>query len=77
MSARDGSNLVVLDKLKQAAKQLDDDQVIFKIVVKSDGTMEWKTPRTGDPLMDEILARGWIDKARETLLQARQSPLVT
>lgn len=77
MSVGDGTKLVSLDKLKQAAKQIDDEKVIFKIVVNSDGTMEWKTPRTGDPLMDEILARGWIDKARETLLQARQSPLVT
>lgn len=75
MSA-DGKGPVSLTKLREAAKQLDEDQIAFKVIVYLDGRMEWKGPDVGDPLTNELLVRGWLDKVRETLLQAHPPPRI-
>lgn len=63
-----------LHRLREAAKQLDEEKVAFRIVVYTDGTMDWKTPQTGDPLTNELLARGWMDKVRDVLLTIMKNP---
>ena len=68
----EGKGPVSLHKLREAAKQLDEEKIAFRIVVYTDGTMDWKTPDAGDPLTNELLARGWFDKVRETILAAMQ-----
>jgi hypothetical protein len=50
--------------------------VIFSVVVHADGTVRWTSPKTGDPMTDEILKRGWLDKVREiATVPPRPSPL--
>ena len=39
--------------------------IIFSVQVYADGTVRWRSPQTGDPMTDEILKRGWLDKVRE------------
>lgn len=73
MSVGDGKvhELKVARGLADAAAE---EKVVFRIVIYADGTMDWKTPRTEDPLTNEILARGWLDKVRDTLLAAMSQP---
>lgn len=59
---------------QELRKAGEEDAVVFRIVVMRDGSMSWKTPRSGDPMTDEILARGWLDKVRETILLAMMAP---
>jgi hypothetical protein len=39
--------------------------IIFSVVVYADGTVRWRSPQSGDPMTDEIIKRGWLDKVRE------------
>jgi hypothetical protein len=71
MAVGDGNIRRITEKLKEAA---DEEKVVFRLVVYTDGTMDWKTPHTADPLMNELLARGWLDKLREVVLAAMQQP---
>lgn len=48
--------------------------IIFSVIVHADGTVRWTSPKTGDPMTDEILRRGWLDKVRE-IATAPPSPL--
>lgn len=70
----DGKSPISIDRARQPKAQEVDPNIVFRVVVYADGTMDWKTQHTGDPLTDELLARGWFDKVRETVLEAMMRP---
>jgi hypothetical protein len=43
---------------------------IFALEVFQDGTIRWNSPNTGNPAIDEVMLRGWMDKAAEAVKQA-------
>lgn len=73
MSQGDGK-VVGLKSARALAEAVAEEQVVFRIIVYADGTMDWKTPHTADQLTNELLARGWMDKLREAVLAAMQHP---
>lgn len=47
--------------------------ITFQVTVYGTGQLNWKSPKTGDPAIDEMLLRGWLDKIRETILDQIKS----
>ena len=43
--------------------------VIFSVIVRADGQLTFKLPDHPDPVMREILFRGWIEKIKETIAE--------
>lgn len=68
MSERDGAPSIANESAKGP--------VIFAVQVYASGAVTWQAPKTGDPMMDEIILRGWLDKVREiALTPPSRSPL--
>ena len=47
--------------------------VIFSVIVRADGQLTFKLPDHPDPVMREILFRGYYDKVRETITEKMKS----
>ncbi|MCI0371224.1 MAG: hypothetical protein L0214_07545 [candidate division NC10 bacterium] len=76
--AGDHNGKVPTDKMSEVVGQMEREHgpVLIGLWVHADGTIRWRTPKTGDPQTDEILARGWLDKLREVVLATPpKSPL--
>jgi len=48
--------------------------VVFQIRLFADGHLDWKSPQSADPAMNEILFRGYFDKVREAILHFMTNP---
>lgn len=44
--------------------------VVFSVTVYEDGQLEYTCQTLGNPAVDEIILRGWLDKVREGVLGA-------
>ena len=45
-------------------------RVVFSVTVYEDGRMEYTCQALGQPAVDELILRGWLDKVREGVLDA-------
>lgn len=52
------------------AIEVNPKRVLFRILFTADGGLEWESVKTGDPMTDEIMLRGFFDKIREAVLDA-------
>lgn len=43
---------------------------VFSVIVYEDGRMEYTCQTLGNPAVDELILRGWLDKIREGVLSA-------
>lgn len=50
--------------------------VVFQIRLYADGHLDWKSPQSADPTMNEILFRGYFDKARDAILHFMNNPRI-
>jgi hypothetical protein len=42
--------------------------LVFQIRLFADGHLDFKLPNGPDPIQNEVLFRGWLDKCREAIL---------
>ena len=45
-------------------------RIAFQVVVYENGQMEYTMQSLGQPAIDELILRGWLDKVREGVLEA-------
>lgn len=48
--------------------------LVFQIRLFADGHMEWTSPKSGNPMTDEIVLRGYLDKTRDAIIDACMKP---
>lgn len=44
--------------------------VVFQVRLFADGHLDWVTPVSQDPAINEIIFRGYFDKVRETIFDS-------
>lgn len=51
----------------------DRPSIVFQVVVYENGQLEYTCQRTGQPAIDELILRGWLDKVREGVLESAKN----
>jgi hypothetical protein len=75
MSGGDGKKITELRPVP-ADIEAQHGPVVFQIRLFADGHLDWKSPHSPDPAMNEILFRGYFDKVRETILHFMTNPRI-